>query len=155
MAACGDSECWSNIGSFDIWRQTTIASTTAAAIVPLSSIIQMQRCNVWPISIRSPKSFQALKSGKRFGGNGGGNLLPFRSFFTLEFDSRRLHHPSFDPAVVVRALDALEMLKRRDSAGKTAFCPETRPTLSRGGVMIETQHPTEPHSPLHRPIGRD
>jgi hypothetical protein len=38
---------------------------------------------------------------------------------------------------------------------KKAFCPETRPTHSRGGVMVETQHPTEPHSSLHWPIGRD
>jgi hypothetical protein len=36
------------------------------------------------------------------------------------------------------------------------------PVLSRnaadsltGGVMVETQHPTEPHSSLHWPIGRD
>jgi transposase len=47
---------------------------------------------VWPISIRSPKFFQALKSAEHLGGNGGGNSLSFRSLFTLEFDSRRLHH---------------------------------------------------------------
>jgi hypothetical protein len=28
-------------------------------------------------------------------------------------------------------------------------------TLSRGGVMIETQHLTEPHSSFHRPVGRN
>jgi len=28
-------------------------------------------------------------------------------------------------------------------------------TLSRGGVMVEAQHPTEPQSSLHRPTGRD
>ena len=64
----------------------------AAAIVPLLSISQMQLCDVWPIPIRSPKVFQALKSAEHLGGNDGGNSLSFRSLFTLKFDSRRLHH---------------------------------------------------------------
>jgi hypothetical protein len=51
----------------------------------------MERCDVWSISIRSPKFFQALKSAEHLGGNGGGDSLSFRSLFTLEFDSRRLH----------------------------------------------------------------
>jgi hypothetical protein len=35
--------------------------------------LTMQRCDVWPVSIRCPKFFQALKSAEHFGGNGGGN----------------------------------------------------------------------------------
>jgi len=51
----------------------------------------MQRCDVWPISMRSPNFFQALKSAEHLGGNGGGNSLLFLSLLTLKFDSRRLH----------------------------------------------------------------
>jgi hypothetical protein len=36
------------------------------------SISQMQRCDVWPISIRSPNFFQALKPAEHPGGNDGG-----------------------------------------------------------------------------------
>ena len=46
----------------------------AAAIVPLFSFSQLQRCNVWPISIKSRKLFQALNSAEHLGGNDGGQL---------------------------------------------------------------------------------
>jgi len=80
-----------NVCSFDIWRQTTSPPTTGSSYRFVVVDFTMEPCDGRPISIKSPKFLAALKSADHFGGNDGGNSLSFRSLFTLEFDSRRLH----------------------------------------------------------------